>query len=64
MSLFALVPIVLPVFGLIGLGFLARLTKLVSDRTGDGLSDFVFSIAIPCLIFKTLNASGLPSDQP
>ena len=63
-SLFALIPIVLPIFGLIGIGFLARISKLIGDRTGDGLSDYVFSIAVPCLIFKTLNATGIPSDQP
>lgn len=64
MTLFALVPIVLPVFGLIGIGFLSRITGLISDRTGDGLSDFVFTLAVPCLIFKTLNATGIPSTQP
>ena len=63
-TLFALIPIVLPIFGLIGVGFLARIGKLIGDRTGDGLSDYVFSIAVPCLIFKTLNATGIPSDQP
>jgi hypothetical protein len=56
--------IVLPVFGLIGLGFFARLLGLVGDRTGDGLSDFVFAIAIPCLIFKTLTGTALPETQP
>ena len=34
--------VVLPVFGLIGLGWLARRTGYVTDRTGEGLSDFVF----------------------
>ena len=31
-----IISIVLPVFGLIGLGFGARATKYVGDRTGDG----------------------------
>jgi malonate transporter and related proteins len=56
--------IVLPVFGLIGIGFGAHATKLVGDRTGDGLSDYVFAIAIPILVFKTLTATALPSSQP
>lgn len=56
--------IVLPVFGLIGLGFFARLLGVVGDRTGDGLSDYVFAIAIPCLIFKTLTGTALPETQP
>lgn len=49
-----LLAIVAPVFGLIAVGFLARLVGLIGDRTGDGLSDFVFALAIPCLIIKTL----------
>jgi malonate transporter and related proteins len=56
--------IVLPVFGLIGLGFVARMVRLVGDRTGEGLSDYVFAIAIPCLIFKTLTGTALPESQP
>lgn len=56
--------IVLPVFGLIALGYGARRSKLVLDRTGDGLSDFVFTIAVPALIFKTLTSAELPESQP
>lgn len=56
--------IILPVFGLIGIGFMARFTRFISDRTGDGLADYVFAIAIPCLIFKTLAESTIPLEQP
>lgn len=56
--------IILPVFGLIGIGFFARLIKFIGDRTGDGLADYVFAIAIPCLIFKTLAESQIPLSQP
>lgn len=56
--------VTLPVFGLIGLGFGARLVNLVSERAGTGLSEFVFVIAIPALIFKTLTGADLPQDQP
>ena len=44
--------IVLPVFGLIGLGALFAWTKLLSHASGDALSDFVFVVAIPMLIFR------------
>ncbi|HJW80044.1 MAG TPA: AEC family transporter, partial [Beijerinckiaceae bacterium] len=40
-------------FGLIGLGYAARRLGLVSDATGEGLSDFVFTLSVPCLIFRT-----------
>ncbi len=56
--------IILPVFGLIAVGFMGRLTNLVSDRTGDGLSEFVYVVGVPCLIFKTLMAVDMPSAQP
>ena len=42
----ASIAIILPVFGLIGIGFLARQIGLVTDRTGDGLSEFVFASGV------------------
>src|SRR5262245_12921541 len=54
--------IVLPVFGLIGLGTLFAWTKLLGHASGDALSDFVFVVAIPFLIFQivaTADFSGL-----
>jgi predicted permease len=56
--------IVLPVFGLIAIGSLARQTGVLSDRTGEGLSDFVFTLAVPCLIFRTLVRAEIPTVQP
>lgn len=56
--------IVLPVFGLIGLGYIARWMKLVRETTGEGLSDFVFVLAVPCLLFRTLAKADIPSSQP
>lgn len=56
--------IVLPVFGLIGLGYLARRFGLLGDRAGDGLSDFVFAVAVPALIFRTLSRAEIPAVQP
>ena len=56
--------IVLPVFGLIGVGYLARQARLVTDRAGDGLSEFVFALAVPCLIFRTLVRAEIPEVQP
>jgi malonate transporter and related proteins len=60
----AIVLIILPVFGLIMVGYVARLTEIVSDRTGDGLADFVFTLAVPCLIFRTLAKAQIPAVQP
>jgi malonate transporter len=63
-SLAASLLIVLPVFGLIGLGYVARWTKLLRESTGEGLSDFVFVLAVPCLLFKTLAKADIPAVQP
>ncbi|MGL5737101.1 MAG: AEC family transporter [Beijerinckiaceae bacterium] len=60
----AIILIVLPVFGLIGIGYFLRLTNILGDRTGDGLSDFVFTVAVPALIIKTLTGAALPAAQP
>ncbi len=54
--------IVLPVFGLIGIGYLAAWTRLLSHPAGSALSEFVFVVAIPLLIFSivaTADLSGL-----
>ena len=56
--------VVLPVFGLIGLGYVARWTKLLRESTGEGLSDFVFVLAVPCLLFRTLAKADIPATQP
>ena len=37
---------------------------LVSDATGEGLSEFVFTLSVPCLIFRTLARAEMPAVQP
>lgn len=56
--------IVLPVFGLIAIGYLTRWSRILRETTGEGLSDFVFVLAVPCLLFKTLATAAIPPDQP
>lgn len=45
---------VAPVFGLIALGYLAAHFKILSTDVASGVAAFVFTIAMPCLIFRTL----------
>jgi malonate transporter len=59
-----LLTIVLPVFGLIGIGYAARRTNYITDRAGEGLSEFVFTLSLPCLIFRTLVRAEIPAVQP
>ncbi len=56
--------IVLPVFGLIGLGFLASWSRYLPESIGEGLGDFVFMVAIPILLFKTLATAHFPDISP
>lgn len=46
--------IILPVFGLIGLGYGARKLRYFAESVGFGLSAYVFGAAIPALIFRNL----------
>lgn len=56
--------IVLPVFGVIALGYFSVWSKLLTEKAGEGLNDFVFVIAIPIMIVKTLLAAQLPEGSP
>lgn len=59
-----LVAIVVPVFGLIAIGFFARWAGLLSATAGEGLSEFVFVCAVPTLIFRTLAEAKATDAQP
>jgi predicted permease len=56
--------VVAPVFGLIGLGYLAARLGLMTERTGDGLAEYVFTLAIPFLLFRTIVEAELPPSLP
>jgi malonate transporter len=56
--------IVGPVFGLIGLGYIAGWVGAISPSAGNGLSEFVFVLAVPALIFRTMATAALPAEQP
>lgn len=58
------VSIILQVFGLIAVGYLARRSGLVTERAGDGISEFVVALAVPCLILRTLGRAEIPDVQP
>jgi len=56
------VSIIAPVFGIIVIGWAAALTGLLSERVSDGLSEYVFAIAVPALIIGTLTRPGLTGE--
>ena len=59
-----IVTIVLPVFGVIGVGYLIAWSGLISRDTGDALSDFVYLVPIPVLLFRTIATAEIPSGPP
>lgn len=56
--------IVLPVFLVIALGFAVASARLMGERVADALSEYVFVVAIPILLFRTLAMAPLPEAQP
>src|SRR5262245_55042128 len=56
--------VVAPVFGLIGLGFLAARLHVLTERSVDGLAEYVFALAIPFLLFRTIVDADLPASLP
>jgi malonate transporter len=53
--------IILPIAGLIAIGYFAGWSRQLGDRAADGLSEYVFGIAVPVLIFKTLSEAEMPA---
>ena len=56
--------IVLPVFALIGIGYGVATFKLLPEHVGDAVGDFVFVIATPALIFRTLATANFAGPSP
>jgi predicted permease len=56
--------IVVPVFGLIGIGYIVAWSGLLKTGTGEGLSDFVFTVAIPILIFRVVATADFSGGSP
>lgn len=52
--------IILPVFGIVGLGYAAARFGLFPIEANKGLSRFVFDFAIPALLFRTMATTTLP----
>jgi malonate transporter and related proteins len=55
----AVFTIVTPVFGLILLGWAAMRIKLLTEQGAEGLTAFVFYVAIPCLLFGSVARGSL-----
>jgi malonate transporter len=55
---------ILPVFGLIALGFICARTRFIGSTAGQGLSQVVFNLAMPALLFRTVAVIDQQSLSP
>jgi malonate transporter and related proteins len=63
-AMLATLSVVAPVFLVILCGWTTVRLRFLSHRATDGLSEFVFVVAVPILLFRTLATSPLPDVQP
>jgi malonate transporter len=56
--------LVLPLFGVIGLGYVIATVGILKESTAEGVSDYVYTVAVPLLIFRTLAEAKLPEALP
>ncbi len=56
--------IILPVFGVVFIGYVAGRFSWIGREAIEGLSTFVFNFAIPALLFRSLATAELPADIP
>ncbi|MFV3129489.1 AEC family transporter [Niveispirillum sp. KHB5.9] len=52
--------IILPVFGLVAIGFFVGRPPLFPADFAKSLSNFIFYLALPCLLFRSMASRGLP----
>jgi len=62
--MFVALSLVLPIFFVIGVGYGAVRTGLLTDRAIDGIDTYVFSFAMPALLFRSLATTELPTALP
>lgn len=62
--MYDIINIILPVFAIIGLGYLAAVTGILSMDSGEAIAKFVFVIAIPSLLMKTLATADFSGANP
>ncbi len=59
-----LVEIIMPVFGLVMLGYVAARLGWFEQAGIRGLSSFVFNFAIPVMLFRAIATTTLPAEMP
>lgn len=60
----AIVNIVVPVFGIMGLGFLAARLRYLSDGAARIIAEFAFKVAMPAMLFRAMLSIGALPGAP
>ena len=60
----SIIDIVLPAFCLIGFGYILARTGYLGESVGDGLADFVFKVAVPVLLMKSIATAVFSQANP
>ncbi|KAA0971655.1 AEC family transporter [Aureimonas fodinaquatilis] len=55
---------ILPIFGLIAIGYLSGKFRLLPAGTAEGLAAFVFTIAVPSVLFRTMATIQFSDENP
>ena len=59
-----IINIILPVFALIGLGYFVAVTGLLAMDVSEAVAKFVFVVAIPALLMKTMATADFSGANP
>lgn len=62
--MFSIINIVVPVFGIMVLGFLAARARYLSDDAARAIAEFAFKVAMPALLFRAMLAIGVLPGSP
>lgn len=60
----AVISLIAPIFGLIGLGFVAARIRWLDANATRVLSEFGYKIAVPALLFRAMSSVGMPEVSP
>ncbi len=63
-AMITILGVVAPVFAIIALGYFSARTGLVSEHIGRLISRFVFTVAIPAMLFRTMATISAPAASP
>ena len=58
----ALIDVIMPVFLVLGFGYVAAWRKLISEEAVEGLMRFAQNFAVPCLLFTAISRIDLAAD--